>query len=460
MRILSCFQIMRRVVPAGLAVGVMYQPPADSDNAKPQRKWVLREEKTDAGGLDEKGHSKRRRSTGAITVDQGSGTYILRFRLLPGSLATDVQYRVALVPPSHNPPLWLMQESEVMSLGDSKDQGARSLTFALLVAGLLEPDDAPLSPGIFADQFSTTVARLNEFSIEAFALRWESQQLHDLSVALQRLVGSVAMSIATQQGARMVLPTFIGAISLPITVVATLRTMIDNVWATTLSRARSCGYMLATELAARSFGCRPIVLAGYSCGALVIFSCLQELARRKLYGVVHDVFLIGAPCTADSKKWKQIRQVVSGRLVNAYLPGDWYLELFHRSAGGESLVSVAGTRPVRDSEVNVENCDLSDFNISSHLDYANRISEILVYLGLGDGEKKRYWQKSEPEGAEGAAEDNVGTEDGPSPGLVPPTDNTSTAKDSEDELVVAFDATTSRSWRRRFNMNGKRMNGR
>lgn len=53
--------------------------------------------------------------------------------------------------------------------------------------------------------------------------------------------------------------------------------------------------MLAAELASRSFGNRPVVLAGYSAGAVVVFSCLRELARRKLVGIVKYACLIGEP---------------------------------------------------------------------------------------------------------------------------------------------------------------------
>ena len=442
MSTICLFLFRNRVVPAGLAFGVTHRSSGEN-KSQSTPKWVLPEESGDAGGLDEKGNCRRRRFTGAVTVDQDSGVYFLQFRLLPGSLPTDIQYRVALVPPAHDPPMWLMQENEVGTLQNATDQSARSLSCVLFIAGLVQSEHPPQSPGLFADQFAKTVSALNKFNIEAFALRWESQQLHGLAIAMQRLMASVAMSVAAQQGARMIVPALVGAIALPLSFVSTLRAMIDNVWATTLSRARATGYMLAAELAARSFGKRPIVLAGYSCGALVIFSCLEELARRNLEGIVHDVFLIGSPCTSDSKKWRAIRKVISGRLVNAYLPGDWYLELFHRTAGGENLISVAGTGPIRDEDANVENYDLTELDISSHRDYATRANEILLLLGLGDSERRRPWMipLRDPSNAHngelvGVIEDNERTTS--LPGV--PQSPLATHVVEEGDDVVAFEA--------------------
>ena len=44
----------------------------------------------------------------------------------------------------------------------------------------------------------------------------------------------------------------------------------------------------------RHLGVRPITLIGFSLGARVIFFALLELAKSKAFGIVQDVFLLGA----------------------------------------------------------------------------------------------------------------------------------------------------------------------
>lgn len=388
---LLTFQDYPMIVPGGIGFGVQFQEFAKHDEEK-EPIWLLPEEKMDAGGLDKLGGGKKRRSTGAITV-HGNGIYILRFRLLPGSLPVNISYRVAIVPPGKDPPVWLMEENEYRP-SDLVTGYARSLSMAILIPGLIDSVENGSYPGMFADQFATTAEALAEFDIQAFALRWESSLLVELSDALKRLIGKMAVSAVAKNGAMMVVPAIVGAVALPVSVIGALRTIIGNTWARTISRASECGYMLAVELASRSFGNRPVVLAGYSAGAMIIFSCLQELARRKLVGIVHDVCLIGAPCSAAVKTWQDIRTVVSGRLVNVYNPNDWYLELYHR---GTNLGAVAGTRAIKDPTglANVENVCLTSEQIGNHMDYAKRSSQILLDIGFADAERRRPWMTPE-----------------------------------------------------------------
>lgn len=375
------------VIPGSLAFGVVYQKFC-KDETKGEREWLLPEEEMDVGGLDKLGEGRKRRSTGAITV-QGNGLYILRFRLLPGSLAVKLSYRVALVPPGKDPPVWVMEENENQPLEQEKSD-VRSLSMTILVPGLLNTGENGPYPGMCADHFSETAAALAAFDIQSFALRWESKLLLELSDALRRLISRMALSMAAQNGAAMIVPAVIGAVALPVSIIGALRTVIGNIWAKTISHASECGYMLAAELASRSFGNRPVVLAGFSAGAQVIFSCLRELARRNLVGIVHDVFLVGAPCTADVKVWREIRKVVAGRLVNAYNPSDWYLEVYHR---GTNLGAVAGTRSIQDTTgvANVENICLSPDQVGNHMEYAKCCSQILLDLGIADPERRRPW---------------------------------------------------------------------
>ncbi len=55
-----------------------------------------------------------------------------------------------------------------------------------------------------------------------------------------------------------------------------------------MDRARKSGYVLADILIERVQGNRPTTLIGYSTGAVVIWECLLELAKRKENGLVNS----------------------------------------------------------------------------------------------------------------------------------------------------------------------------
>lgn len=129
----------------------------------------------------------------------------------------------------------------------------------------------------------------------------------------------------------------------------------------------------------RHLGVRPITLIGFSLGARVIFYALLELAKHKAYGIVQDVFLLGATLTMPSRTWCEARSVVSGRFVNAFARNDWVLNyLFRASSGG--VGTVAGLRPVQDVP-GLENVDVTD-KISGHMSYRTFMPLILDQLGF------------------------------------------------------------------------------
>lgn len=95
-----------------------------------------------------------------------------------------------------------------------------------------------------------------------------------------------------------------------------LNYIIDNPWSNATERARAAGLILADVLMNRQLGVRPVTLVGYSLGARMIFYALRELAQKKAYGIVQNVYLMGAPVSAREAEWKQVRATVSGRFVN------------------------------------------------------------------------------------------------------------------------------------------------
>lgn len=72
----------------------------------------------------------------------------------------------------------------------------------------------------------------------------------------------------------------LAAISWPLTLLS-VASIIDNPWSICTQRSVNAGRQLAEVLLSRQQGRRPVTLVGFSFGARVIFSCLEEMASRK-----------------------------------------------------------------------------------------------------------------------------------------------------------------------------------
>lgn len=155
--------------------------------------------------------------------------------------------------------------------------------------------------------------------------------------------------------------------------------LIDNPWSNALDRARAAGAVLADVLIKRHLGVRPVSLCGFSLGARVIFYCLLELAKSKAFGIVQDCVLLGATLTANAKQWREVRGVVSGRLVNAFSTNDWILGYLYRATTG-GFSTVAGLSAVDDIP-NIENADITSI-LDGHMSYRTRMPLILQHLGF------------------------------------------------------------------------------
>ena len=173
-------------------------------------------------------------------------------------------------------------------------------------------------------------------------------------------------------------PYFVCVNTIP-PVLTKLGYLIDNPWSNALDRAKAAGGVLADVLIQRHLGVRPITLIGFSLGSRVIFYALLELARKKAFGVVQDVFIMGTTVTAPIKTWKEVRSAASGRFVNAYARNDWLLNyLFRATSGG--LNTIAGLRPV-EGVPGLENIDVTD-KIAGHMSYRAFMPLILDQLGF------------------------------------------------------------------------------
>lgn len=167
------------------------------------------------------------------------------------------------------------------------------------------------------------------------------------------------------------------ALQLPV-VLTKLSYLIDNPWAVSLDRATAAGKILADSLIERNLGTRPITLVGYSIGARVIFSCLQELARKGAFGIVQNVYLFGSPIVVKKEEYLRARIVVPGRFVNAYNRNDWILGYLFRLTNG-GIRRVAGLAPIDDCPW-IENIDVTE-QVNGHMEYRKNMPILLKKCG-------------------------------------------------------------------------------
>lgn len=115
-------------------------------------------------------------------------------------------------------------------------------------------------------------------------LIWERRILVEITASMAALATSLAESAiqdtivygAAATTAGLILTTLM----LPIAFLQATK-YIDGTWTLAVTRADAAGVALADVLCVRhDIGERPVTLVGYSLGARVVFSCLEELARR------------------------------------------------------------------------------------------------------------------------------------------------------------------------------------
>ncbi|KAH7868552.1 uncharacterized protein C8R40DRAFT_823611 [Lentinula edodes] len=195
------------------------------------------------------------------------------------------------------------------------------------------------------------------------AVLWEPEMIRETGGALGILTGEVISQIGQTVLQATVMGALMTALQWPI-ILTKLGYLIDNPWSNALDRARAAGLVLASVLRSRQLGVRPITLIGFSLGARVIFYALLELAKSGGYGIVQDVFLLGATLSVNTSLWEQTRSVVGGRYVNAYARNDWVLNYLFRasSAASGNVNTVAGLRPIEGVQ-GLENVDVTDKDV-------------------------------------------------------------------------------------------------
>ncbi|KAJ2702076.1 Transmembrane and coiled-coil domain-containing protein 4 [Coemansia sp. IMI 209128] len=263
---------------------------------------------------------------------------------------------------------------------DGSNPHSHHLHATILVPGFLD-GSASASP------FAPLAAVLGLDLGDAYTLYYETKELAVLQSAFANFVSSTAKSTAVSLILKQtVLSGLIGAFAWPLAILK-LGQLIDTPWAVGLERARRAGKMLADVLVNRAHGDRPVTLIGHSLGALTIFTCLQELHRRRSFGTVEVAVLLGMPADgAANEAWLAACQCVSRRVVVGYSMNDWILAfLFRASAMCANLAGLTGLEVdtifhkqplMRRKLVCV---DLGEI-VSQHSDYLDKIDDIMLEL--------------------------------------------------------------------------------
>ncbi|QDS74031.1 hypothetical protein FKW77_009019 [Venturia effusa] len=229
-------------------------------------------------------------------------------------------------------------------------------------------------------------------SIEGFALRYEVESLLSLGNAMTSLATSAAFNYAKKEILkRTIKRTVYSALQeamWPLMILKVAK-IVDNPFSYAKSRSDKAGELMADALINKVQGERPVTLIGFSLGARVIYTCLMSLAKRKAFGLIENVVLLGCPAPSDSSDWRKMRSVVSGRLVNVYSENDYILAFLYRTSSIQ--YGVAGLRSIEYVK-GVENFDVSDI-VSGHLRYRYLTGAILKRIGCEDIDIKEVEQE-------------------------------------------------------------------
>lgn len=188
--------------------------------------------------------------------------------------------------------------------------------------------------------------------------------------------------------------------------------IVDNAWNMGFSKCTKLGTVLGDTLTSHVLGERGITMIGYGLGARAIYQCLMHLGERKMYGLVDNVVLMGAPIPGDAGTWSVLKSVVSGRLINVYSPTDYMLAFASRQTAYMFLL--AGLGQVQ-GVGGVENHDVSDI-LDAHLNYPALVPVILKRIGWEDLKKEFKAPPAQPKIPAGAIQ-KAPTAAGRRPGL-------------------------------------------
>ncbi|KAL1870521.1 hypothetical protein VTK73DRAFT_2629 [Phialemonium thermophilum] len=212
---------------------------------------------------------------------------------------------------------------------------------------------------------------------DIYSVLWEPEMLTSMGDTINILATEALTQGLQQLLGSTILVSLMAALQLPV-VLTKLAYLIDNPWAVSLDRATAAGLILADSLIDRNLGTRPVTLVGYSLGSRVIFSCLQELARKGAYGLVQNVYLFGSPVVVKQDEYLRARTVVSGVFVNGYNRNDWILGYLFRLTNG-GIRRVAGLAPI-EGVPGLDNMDVTEW-VKGHMEYRKAMPRLLRECG-------------------------------------------------------------------------------
>ncbi len=225
---------------------------------------------------------------------------------------------------------------------------------------------------------------------EVFALRFELEALMNLGNSMTAMVSSAAWGYAKSELIKRTIFAQLASALWPVALLQVAR-VVDNPFSLARSRAEKAGEVLADALINKAQGERPVTLIGYSLGARVIYSCLMSLAKRRAFGLIESVVMIGAPAPSTTSDWRVMRSVVASRLVNVYSENDYVLGFLYRTSSIQ--YGVAGLSKI-EGIPSVENVDVSE-TVSGHLRYRYLVGSILKKIGFEDIEMEAVAKEEE-----------------------------------------------------------------
>ena len=267
----------------------------------------------------------------------------------------------------------LNESSNSQSLeGDEReavnDPSSRRLRVTIGVTGWLTTKEEVVTPW-----------RVLGTGSEVFALRWELEALMNLGNSITAMVSSAAWGYAKSEMIKRTIFAELMSAMWPVALLQVSR-VVDNPFSIARSRAEKAGEVLADALVNKAQGERPVTLIGYSLGARVIYACLMNLAKRRAFGLVESVVLIGAPTPSTTADWRVMRSVVASRLVNVYSENDYVLGFLYRTSSIQ--YGIAGLQKI-EGLPSVENVDVSE-TVSGHLRYRYLVGSTLKKIGFED----------------------------------------------------------------------------
>lgn len=225
-------------------------------------------------------------------------------------------------------------------------------------------------------------------TVEPFALQFEKEAMISLGTSLDKTLKDTAYSYVQGRAIGLVLPTLAAAMA-PMGLLNTGK-FIDNPFTIAMERSDKAGKVLAHALMDKAQGERPVTLVGFSLGARVIYSCLEELSAHDAFGLVENAILIGSPIPSDEIPWRRMRAMVAGRLINVYTQRDMLLGFLYRARNIQ--LGIAGLQAIT-AAPNVENKDVSHI-VTGHNQYRLATGRILKELDFADLDTSQVEQVS------------------------------------------------------------------